>query len=146
MPPLTEAAKAELRRKKERELWWKRILAYYMMEQYEEMKKIAEGNTFDYRVSMMTGFYITQTGLLAKLLFRPKDGRSAVDLLKDMEMDEEEDSPFLKLLRSIQEDPQSEEHMKDALNECITTATPKMLEDASGRQTEFHGDVPAGRG
>lgn len=121
----------ELRRKKKREmeLQWRKILAYYMMETYvtkAEAQAVAEMQVA-YRA---TGQFIQKHGILQRLFEKQGNGPSPAELLMEIGKDEPPDSPLGELYSEIQKSPLSEEKLTEAMERVVVEEPPRMIAEA----------------
>lgn len=131
----------ELRKKKRREeeLQWQKILAYYMMETYvTKAGAQAEAEMMDaYRAA---SFFVTESGLLQSLFEKGENGVRPVDLLAELGADEAPDSPLGELWAEIRSAKRSPERVTKALTRVIVEEPPRILADAQKekeRRTEW---------
>ena len=124
-------AERERKRRKERELWWRKIVAYYMMEKMAaEQKKADEIRHYAYYEAQL----VIQESLIAKLFFKEPGEQSAMEILADICQDEQADSPYSKLMEKINKQPMSEKETEEAIAEVVDKAPPQLLEDAKAER------------
>ncbi len=124
-------AAEELERKKKRdaELMWRKILAYYMMETYvtkAEAAAEAEMRAAYYATSR----YVKERGLLQSLFEKNGSGPAPMELLAELGKDEPLDSPLGELWAEVQRKPASEKKLANALTRVIAEEPPRVLADA----------------
>ena len=127
----------EKRRKKEAEEYWKRILAYYMMEQtritQEQVEELME-SPFQFFHEIRE--QIREGGILGQLLEKDADGLSAMDRLMELDLEDEADVPFRELLEEARKEKPSEEKLADAMTKVVTQAPAKLLERAKAENAK----------
>ena len=136
---IESARERERERKKREEARWKKILAWYMMEQMEQQKQLAEA-----RQDGMLPFYAfpeqTAGGTgLSGLFFQHEEGEPslfemllAIDALEEPEPGEEaeekKENPFRSVLNALREEPVEEQKLDSALNRCVEEAPQRILD------------------
>lgn len=123
------AEEFEKKRKREAELRWRKLLAYYMMDTYvTKAQAQAEADLREaYRAANR---YIKEHGLVSRLFERKGNSPSPAELLLAIGKDEPPDSPLGELLSEIKRNPPSEEKLTEALTRVIVEEPPRMLSDA----------------
>ena len=124
----------EKKKKREAELWWKKVLAYYMMENYVT-KAQAEAEESFRSAYHATSQYIEGNSLVSRLFAKEGDKPSAAEILMDIGRDEPTDSPLGKLYAEMQKQPRSEEMIARALGRVIVEEPPRMV-DAAHEETK----------
>ena len=127
------AKELEKKIRREAELQWKRILAYYMMEAYVT-KAQAQAEAELRNAFLATSRYVEEHGLLNRLLERKGDGPSPAELLAEIGKIEPPDSPLGELWTEMQKAPPSEEKLNKALTRVIVEEPPRMIEAAQKEQ------------
>ena len=131
-------AEAELERKRREKRNWEKLLAYYMMQKWEEEQRRGPNRESIHPIDLFME-QIAQGRDLARLLFEKKPGqKSAYELLKDMDPYQEADSPFRKLLHTLQEKPEDKQEVQSAVEGCIRVAPGRILD----RQRDLAADHP----
>jgi len=132
---IDSAAEEREREKREAEEWWKKVLAYYMMEGYVKEREAAQKEA-DEKLSIAlalfagTGQYIKKRDLWSLLFQKPEKGLSGMELLEDIGKDVPADSAFGTLLARVKDEKPSERDLNDALHRVITEEPPRMIEAA----------------
>ena len=122
------AEELEKKKKREAELMWKKILAYYMMETYV-MKAQAQAEAELRNAYLATSRYVKECAL-SRLLEKKGDGPSPAELLAELAALEPPDSPLGELWAEMRRKPPSEKKLTNALTRVIEKEPPRMLEDA----------------
>ena len=119
----------ERKKKREAELQWRKILAYYMMETYVT-KAQAQAEAEFRSAYQLTGRFIKSHGVLNRLFEKKGNGPSPAELLMAFGQDEPPDSPLGELLSEIMRNPPSEEKLTEALTRVIVEEPPRVISDA----------------
>ena len=127
------AEELEKKKKREAELQWKKILAYYMMETYVT-KAQAQAEAELRNAYLATNRYVKEHGLLNRLLEKKGNGPSPAELLMEIGKFEPPDSPLGELFQEMQKDPPSEEKLNQALTRVIVEEPPRVIADAQKEQ------------
>ena len=121
-------AEEERERKKREKRSWEKILAYYMMQKWEDEQKRGLKRDSAHAIEVFME-QVAQGRDLTALLFEKKPGqKSLAELLEDMEPDQEEDSPFRKLLHTVRERPWDKQEVRSGVEDCIRRAPGRILE------------------
>ncbi len=123
------AEELQKKKKREAELQWQKILAYYMMETYV-MKAEALAEAEMQAAYRATDQFIQRHGLLQRLFEKKGDGPSPAELLMEIGKDEPLDSPLGELFFEMQKKPLSEGKLTHALTRVIAEEPPRMIADA----------------
>ena len=127
------AEELEKKKKREAELMWKKILAYYMMETYvTKAQAWAEAELRN--AYLATNRYVKEHGLLNRLLEKKGNEPSPAELLMEIGKFELTDSPLGELFQEMQKDPPSEEKLNQALTRVIVEEPPRVIADAQKEQ------------
>ncbi|MBQ7713364.1 MAG: hypothetical protein IJT71_00555 [Oscillospiraceae bacterium] len=124
----------ELREKRRREQWWRKVLAYYMMDTYvtkQDEKARAEAMTA-YRAAERL---VEERGLVNRLFKKRGNAPSAAELFLELGKDEQPDSPIGELAAELRKQQPSEEKLKSAVERVIVEEPVRMLE-AERREQE----------
>ena len=125
--PLTPI-EAERERKKRERLNWEKLLAYYMMQKWENEKK-REKKKRDVDPVELFMLHVARGRDLTELIFEKEPGKKSLfELLEEMESYQEEDSPFRSLLTTLREKPENKREVETAVEECIRAAPARILE------------------
>ena len=127
------AEELEKKKKREAELMWKKILAYYMMETYVT-KAQARAEAELRNAYLATNRYVKEHGLLNRLLEKKGNEPSPAELLMEIGKFEPPDSPLGELFQEMQKDPPSEEKLNQALTRVIVEEPPRVIADAQKEQ------------
>ena len=127
------AEELEKKKKREAELMWKKILAYYMMETYVT-KAQARAEAELRNAYLATNRYVKEHGLLNRLLEKKGNEPSPAELLMEIGKFEPPDSPLGELFQEMQKDPPSEEKLNQALTRVIAEEPPRVIADAQKEQ------------
>ena len=127
------AEELEKKKKREAELMWKKILAYYMMETYVT-KAQAQAEAELRNAYLATSRYVKEHGLFNRLLEKKGNGPSPAELLAEICKGEPLDSPLGELFSEMQKNPPSEEKLNQALTRVIEEEPPRVLADAQKEQ------------
>ena len=121
----------ELERKKKREaqLQWQKILAYYMMETYVTQAEARAEAEFR-NAYQLAGRFVKSNGLVNRLYERQGNGPSPAELIMALGKDEPSDSPLGELYTAVRQKPPSEEKLQKALARAVVEEPPRMLADA----------------
>ena len=137
-----ELERENLRRKKKREAeeYWKKILAYYMMQKMEAERIQAADFSTEKLMGLLTDSKIRD---VVALLFDVPEGRlSAMELLANInEMETEENSPFSELLQTMREEPDNREKLNKSVTRCVAEAPQRIIdrveEEKHERETTY---------
>ena len=126
---MTQSPAAEEQERKRREKRnWEKLLAYYMMQKWENEQKREEKKSDIHPIDLFM-MHVSQGRDLAERIFEKKPGqKSLYQLLEDMESYQEADSPFRKLLTTLREKPEDKQEVQSAVEECIRVAPARILE------------------
>ncbi|MBQ6293906.1 MAG: hypothetical protein IJK77_08570 [Lachnospiraceae bacterium] len=90
---MNKKAELEKKRRKERELMWRKILAFYMMQKItEEQKKVEVIARFAFYQTQM----VIEEGLISALFAKEPGRMSAMEMLEELSKEEPDDSAFKK--------------------------------------------------
>ena len=121
------------RKKRELEMMWKKLLAYYMMDAY--VSKAEAKSEMEFRSAFnTTSLYVKKHGLLNRLFEKRENAPSAAELLKEIGSLETPETPLGELLAELQKDDSSEEKLLNALTRVIVEEPPRMIEGAQYEQ------------
>ena len=125
------------KRKRDAEEYWKKILAYYMMEQ----NRITQAQAEELMRSPLRFFHevketILESATLRYLLEKGEDGHSAMDWLEELDQEDEADLPFRDLLEEARKEKPDEGKLADAMSRVVTEAPVRMLERAKAENAK----------
>ena len=123
------AEELEKKKKREAELMWKKILAYYMMETYVT-KAQARAEAELRNAYLATSRYVKEHGLVNRIFEKRGNEPSPAELLMQIGKFEPPDSPLGELYAEMQKNPPSEERLNEALTRVIVEEPPRVLADA----------------
>ena len=135
---MPDAAAKRRERKKQEEERWRRILAWYMMQHWETARQAELAKYESLPIRALLGQYVAERGLAALLRKRVGDS-SPYELLQEMDAFQEADSPFRKLLQTMERSPGAEQEINDALADCIREAPERILRRERRRSIRIRG-------
>lgn len=129
-------AEQEAERKRQEAAWWNKVIAYYLNQMYhrEVEREIEKYRTEPLLISTVAGYFKEQSKL-RKLMESEPGKLSAMQILADMSVYQEENSAFTRLLKDIKENGQDEAKITASLNRCAEEA-PKEVLNRERRRSE----------
>ena len=130
------AARERARKKREEEARWAKILAMYMMQQWEEkkQKELEEiRSKLDFRAFFRE---LKKDGeSQAERLLRKEPGKlNSFELLQEMDRYQEADSPFRRLYQTMLDRPEAGQEIDDAVADCVRVAPQRILDREKRRR------------
>ena len=131
---LTPAEK-EAERKRQEELWWQKVITYYLNQMYhaEVDREVEKGGASTLPLLSAMAEYVHEQHVLEKLYEKQPGQLSAYEILEKMDKFQEEDSPFRTLLTDIREsrekpeDPEAKEKAERSLSRCVAEAPVQIV-------------------
>ncbi len=122
-------AEQEKERKKREAAWWRKVLVWYLNEQYHAEKAREEARSYasSANVAEYMHMYMRQRDLPLSLFMKKPGQMSPVELLEKMQEYEETDSPFRLLMKDLRESPRDSERVERALSRCVLEAPEHIL-------------------
>ncbi|MBQ7713366.1 MAG: hypothetical protein IJT71_00565 [Oscillospiraceae bacterium] len=123
----------ELREKRRREQWWRKVLAYYMMDTYVT-KQDEKARAAAITAYQATSRFVEEHGLVNRLFQPTRDGRSAAELFQELAQDEQPDSPLGELAAELRREPHSDEKLSRSLTRVIVEQPARMIQEERQEQ------------
>lgn len=136
------AAEIHERKKREEAERWKKVLLYYMFQQYQEEKERLEkmySSVAWESFGTLVDRIVERLDPISKLFERKPNSLSIFDRLEKIAEYEEKDSPFLDLYHSAKDDPPQPEKIKKSWGRCLKKAPEYMIARERNEQKRRRG-------